>query len=417
MKQITHQLIHFLDENFKDKVNNREHTTLSSASIDFIHQILKDIKRAESKLMISSDSIQYQPIDFNKEPMPTGYDYDYFPLPIRNEIENMNKIGGIFSFKIKLRKFQIAIVCPKNKPDAIAFIKQSARQIFVWLHIVDNYAPSKCSQKLNIYLYLTSLTKTLPSDSASYIEQIHANTAFTTSCKKVTELNIFREEEWFKVFIHETFHCMGLDFSEFDAEPINKKILAIFPVNADVRLFETYCEMWAEIINVCFIAYYTNRYVENTNQLIIRIQEMIQKESVFSLFQCAKVLNYYGIEYKNLHERTTQSHHVRHHKYKEKTNILSYYILKSIFMFYADEFLQWCATHNNFSIEFNKSTPSIAETNMNEYSEFIKTHYLKKEYTKSLSALLTWFNHPRNTRNGRQNTFELQTLRMSLYEM
>jgi hypothetical protein len=63
---------------------------------------------------------------------------------------------------------------------------------------------------------------------------------------------LYRMEEWFKVFIHETFHCLGLDFSGMNVSNSNKQILQLFPGcsrDMDVRVYETYCEIWAETLD------------------------------------------------------------------------------------------------------------------------------------------------------------------------
>ena len=170
---------------------------------------------------------------------------------------------------------------------------------------------------MNIYLYMTNLKKTLPRIGKP-IKEINANTAFTTSCQPSTEMHLFREEEWFKVFIHETFHNLGLDFSEFDHTKTNAEILTIFPVKSDVRLFETYCEMWAELLNCMFITFYGPGSRE-PETLIKKTAQLVDKERVFSMFQCAKVLHFYGLDYVDLYERTQKSHMIRLTKYKEET--------------------------------------------------------------------------------------------------
>jgi hypothetical protein len=98
----------------------------------------------------------------------------------------------------------------------------------MWLYVANHYASRECSQKMNIYIYFTDFKKVLPT-SERMIHRENANTAFTTSCQTVTEINLYREEEWFKVLIHETFHNLGLDFSEVDDKSSRNAILKIFP--------------------------------------------------------------------------------------------------------------------------------------------------------------------------------------------
>jgi hypothetical protein len=275
---------------------------------------------------------------------------------------------------------------------------------------------------MNIYLYFTDLLKMLPS-SGKPIKEIHANTAFTTFCKPTTEIHLFREEEWFKVLIHETFHSLGLDFSEFDHSDTNKQILSIFPVNSDVRIFETYCETWAELLNTMFIVFYSTDKSPDLEKLIKKTEGLLDQERMFSLFQCVKILDFYGLDYSDLYERTQAAHLRRLYRYKENTHVLSYYILKSIFIFFINDFVEWCVDHNNKSLlNFNK-TPSILNKNMEEYCGFIKEHYNRNEYTALIKLIDSWYENLRdeNLRYEKinfnnNNIIELKTLRMTILE-
>ena len=69
-----------------------------------------------------------------------------------------------------------------------------------------------------IYTYiLLHLSKSLPDTNTSTLGPDNVNTAFTLACSPNSEMVIFRREEWKKVFIHETFHTYGLDFSSHDS--------------------------------------------------------------------------------------------------------------------------------------------------------------------------------------------------------
>ena len=67
----------------------------------------------------------------------------------------------------------------------------------------------------------------MPDSNIDIIDQIHVNTGFTTTCPVDSEIVIFREEEWFKVFIHETFHNFALDFSDMNNSACHKIVLDI----------------------------------------------------------------------------------------------------------------------------------------------------------------------------------------------
>jgi hypothetical protein len=211
-----------------------------------------------------------------------------------------------------------------------------------------------------------------------------------------------------------------LDFSEFDHTDTNKQVLSIFPVKSDVRIFETYCETWAETLNVMFIVvdsakgdFNSAKGDFNSAKLIKKTEQLLDQERIFSVFQCVKVLNFYGLDYSDLYERTTQAHINRLHRYKENTHVLSYYIIKSIFMFFINDYVEWCLDHNSNGLNFDK-TPSKLKNNMEEYCGFIRDHYTNKEYIGVLKNIDNWYDsvNPHNVKS-----MELQTLRMTSLEI
>jgi hypothetical protein len=335
-----------------------------------------------------------------------GNNFDWCPSEIKSHIENMKKIKYECSQEIHGRDITIHLLCSPSmaqKQVVDVFVRA-----FTWLSVAFQYSPRKCSKHINIHLYFTDLKKVLPKHGEP-IKEIHANTAFTTFCKPSTEIHLFREEEWFKVLIHESFHSLGLDFSEFDHTDTNKQVLSIFPVKSDVRIFETYCETWAETLNVMFIVVDSAKGDFNSTKLIKKTEQLLDQERIFSAFQCVKVLNFYGLDYSDLYERTTQAHINRLHRYKENTHVLSYYIIKSIFMFYINDFVEWCLDHNSNGLNFDK-TPSKLKKNMEEYCGFIRDHYTNKEYIGVLKNIDNWYDsvNPHNMKS-----MELQTLRMT----
>jgi hypothetical protein len=288
------------------------------------------------------------------------------------------------------------------------YFETAFRQIYMWLHIAFLYAPVTCSQDLTIYLYLTKLKKLLPKKGEPITEN-NVNTAFTFSCKPKNEINIFREEEWFKVLIHETMHAVGLDFSEFDHTTTNKKILELFPVKSDVRLFETYCETWAELLNILFLTFFYTKKKdkrENIPEMYKNMMILLEIEKSFSMFQLVKVLDFYGLTYDELCDKTSvETHQKRLVSYKEDTHVLSYYILKSICLFHLDAFLEWCIKHNGgFSLNFGKSKKVLVK-NLDDYCSFIREHYKKQVFLENIYSI------PR----GNKKAFEYQTMRMTVF--
>jgi hypothetical protein len=135
-----------------------------------------------------------------------GKNYDFIPREIQLYIEQTY----LWEFRVAARHIKLYISVARGEVAPA----HEATKVAEWLNIAATAAPAECSAEMDIYIYLTDLKKELPTRAdGGAVREKHANTAFTTSCRKNTEIHLFRREEWLKVFIHETFHAMGLDFS------------------------------------------------------------------------------------------------------------------------------------------------------------------------------------------------------------
>lgn len=399
LKPISNELIDFIKNHISNKINIPK-TKFSINSKKLLSNIFEHMLNGEKAF--ENANIKEKWIDFEKDKLPKGFDYDYSPEIARNQIESMQKFGCVYSFSLNGRNIQVTIIIPRTitKNDCNDKIKR----IFIWLYIATKYSNYECSRNLNIYIYLTDLTKVLPSNHKR-IQQENANTGFTTTCNTTSEIHIFRSEEWFKVLLHETFHNLGLDFSGVNNDGIDHCIYKIFPLNCEQKYFETYCEMWAETINAMFVSFLSSKN-KNIENMIKKTTDILKIEREFSIFQCVKVLHFYGIKYTDLYENTPSAAHARIHKYKETTPVFSYYILKSIMMFFIDDYIDWCASNNQMSINFNKNP-----NNLIKYCQFIREHYKNPSYIESIKSI------EKNVLNKKHPKNIMETLRMTVYEL
>jgi hypothetical protein len=361
-------------------------------------------EHAKTKILKPNDVLAFN--KKNSIQIPKGNDFNSVPKIIQTEIIKNSKIAYKYSIHIGSRIVNVSFVSPDVYDEK--FFNSCMFRIYKWIYVANFYSPKKCSQHLNIYIYLTNEMKNIPSHKGPLTE-ICVNTAFTTSCKTEAEIHIFRKEEWYKVLIHETIHCLGLDFSQFEQTDVNEYILSLFHIKSKVNLFETYCEMWAEIMNVLFISHNSILEIENIHisihKTIENAEHMLNNERRFSIFQCIKVLNFYDLKYKDLLiDKSSQN------KYKEETNVFAYYILKSLLMFHLNDFMEWCFIHNENSIDFNKQD---VENNMIEYCKLIENIYKDKQYFNIIENMTLIFDSIKVSNKNKQ---EMKTLRMSLYE-
>jgi len=415
MKEISKYLKQFLEEDFLHK--DREHwksqiPRFSNTSFRFVENIINQIKEADRAWITASKTVEEGDIDFEKQGLPKGDSYDYMVPEIRSILETRKKVGKQYFFMVGQQKVSLFLVYPFALEDPIEkvsqrkmndFFRDCLYKVYMWFYVANKVRKPGCSQNIRVYIYLSELFKMLPEEGAIF-DQKHANTAFTTSCSTQTNIHIFREEEWFKVLIHESFHCFGFDFSGESSlsELARKRVLQLFPVNSEVNLFETYCEMWGEFLNVCFYKCLAHKKKENLF-IMDKIRKSILYEKIFSCFQCAKVLDFLKMNYNELYA-DTESNHTS--KYKENTNILSYYILKSIYMVFIDDFFEWIVSKNGGSFDFLK-TPE----NIDEYLKIIEHRYRDPLYLKNTDIMKKWFHKQKNA-----DFLENKTMRMTVLE-
>ena len=293
----------------------------------------------------------------------------FIPEEIHASIIKQPVYQKVFSINIEKREYKIALIYPITTPNSQKkvdlYFTDAIHKIYSWLYLISPYISNGCSNSTDIYIFFTEHKKLISSTKLKPLGEKHVNTAFTTSCKKNTDVHIYRKEEWFKVFIHESFHNMGLDFSAMDDTISNQIILNKFPINAPhgIRLYESYCEIWAEMINIIFIAFDKTRDKTNNTLILDKIDKMIRDEMVFSIFQCVKILKHYNMTYKQLIDIKSKK---SRSQYKENSYIFSYYIAKSILFSQPNKFIDWCKRSNPNIIGFLNTKDNIAN-----YANFI----------------------------------------------
>lgn len=422
----------------------------------------------------------------------------FVPTPVLETIVSSEKIGRRVQCTMHGRAIDIVIVIPKptnpqneysrlfdSEDDANVFFENCIRRILIWLNIALRIAGTDCSNTFTCYLFLTENVKRLPKnhkrmyDTREHgdITTNHANTAFTESCTPHSVMVLFRMEEWFKVFIHETFHSLGLDFSQLPIDDSNTQMHTLFPgcsSKMDFRIYETYCEVWAETLNVLFIAYFSEmrdfpKWIQKTtknpktlktsktpktfnrtlskksntqpsrfpfsksialsstqlSRILQTAEQMLKHERMFSVFQMAKVLHYHKLSYLDLcHTLENSKIGSPKSNYSEKTQVFSYYIVKPILLFFLNDFVKWCFLHNQpktvkKSILYFRKTP---ETVL-RYGELIEKLYKQPEFVKTLNDESAKYSRTNTKSQLYQNKTDsdmnivYSTLRMSLYEM
>jgi hypothetical protein len=205
--------------------------------------------------------------------------------------------------------------------------------------------------------------------------------------------------------MHETFHNLGLDFIDIDNPAMNASVLQLFPVTiTDLRMYETYAELWAEIMNVVFITFLSDPPKKKGRLPLIKwtlvIEKMMKVEMEFTLFQVKKILNHHKLKYTDLFIPEKAAF------YHEDTQVFSYFVLKSIWMIQLNPFLEFCAKQpGGSSLKFHLS-PSNLAIFIEKMKKLAKSPILLDKYNKN-NVIST----------SKEPNFANTTLRMTLYEL
>jgi hypothetical protein len=220
--------------------------------------------------------------------------------------------------------------------------------------------------------------------------------------------------------MHETMHNYGMDFSILDISTANKKLQNIFSIRTHIKIFESYCEIWARIMNVFFECYFdiqrhslatfkpltTRKKIINNlhkqhsfslkkqprlvtrdnkdkkNIFLNMFYDFMQHESVFSLFQCVKILNFMGLDYNIISTHNVANNNIVKKFYKEETNVFAYYIIVAILISNFNNFILWCIDNNTNLINFKKE-----QTNIDSFIRFIGENYKNNDLLKTIDGL------------------------------
>ena len=344
---------------------------------------------------------------------PTKFNSNSFPKEIRKHIDELSVTELCYHFSLLNRNVKLYFIVEEaNVELKIDEYNSYVDAIIMWLYVLTEYASKPCASNLVVYFYFTSLEKHLPNSTIEILNENNVNTAFTTTCPKDSEIVVYRKEEWFKVFIHESIHNFAIDFSDMDNSACNRLILRIFPVESDVNLYESYTEFWAEIMNALFCSFFLLKEKTNMEEFLSHSEFFINFERRYSFFQLVKTLRFMGLTYTNLYSKDVNSTIMRNTLYKENTNVLSYYVIKTILLNNYQGFLFWCKKNNTSLLQFKKTS-----SNQTLFCKFISNNYKKSSMLEGVDTSHKFLNNLYTKNKKLYEKYVLTNLRMSICEM
>ena len=384
---------------------------LTTYTYDVIFHLVNQIIQADQTLANTGAKYVYNINTIHSTanvPKPVLFKDPDFPTKIMAHINRNMKLHIDYSFQINDMNVFLHFIVDEPSIDIDEF-NRYVHLIMMWLIIVKTYAVDGANANtLYLYFYFTPLVKQIPKVGET-IDKIHVNTGMTFIHNSTPmEIVIFRREEWFKVFLHETMHSFNLDFSNTYSPDTSNKIRSMFGLHeyqCDVELFEAYTEFWANIINALFCSFL---YTPNNKKddMIKNWAEIMNTEIHFSMIQMIKILKHMKIHYHDLCDPQ-----VKTPNYKENTPVLSYYIIKTILLYNFQEFLFWTSSHsdNRLKIKQDIQTQILL-------CEFIYKYFRKAPFLKKIAELERMCLNPANFGCETFNTYLFTSLRMCMVQ-
>lgn len=249
----------------------------------------------------------------------------------------------------KTRDVDITIVFSlfSNRTNMLQRYQSYVPWILHWFILCYKKTSVVCRQPMHLHLYLTPFKKTLPVTKGVVLDEEHVNTAFTWHCKPNNKMVIYREEEWFKVLIHESFHFFGFENFNKEHEILLK---TCFPAEIPLYIGEAYSEFWARTLNCFYCAFMIEKNLSRNTVMLNHFYRLMYIESSYSCYQASKVLEYNNLSYQDITGNKMK-------QYNEKTNVFCYYVVTSILMYEYQTIMKWCSIHNHnlFTIQLRNS--------------------------------------------------------------
>lgn len=265
--------------------------------------------------------------------------------------ESCSSMSNTFSIckKYGTRSVTVLLKTDRDMPDdqlpfAVSQLMTISHMFGTLKHLVVNYCAA-CQ------------LKSRPAPGVT-LDPSHVNTGATLAVGH-GEIDVWRQEEFVKVLVHESIHSLRLDIKDIPEEQLLMfyRFLridssgcrltlreAVSPVACNTKIYpnEAWTEMMADIFNVFYVS-----TILNKDHL-----ELLHIERKWSLFQAAKILDLNGFDTIESFSRESDDGSTAN-ELKQKTNVFSYYILRAGMMFNIDTFLQFIADSSVF-IRFTK---------------------------------------------------------------
>jgi glutamate synthase domain-containing protein 3 len=203
-------------------------------------------------------------------------------------------------------------------------------------------------------------------------------------------INITRKEEALKTLLHELIHFHEMDFRNIPQD-LNNLLHKHFSntteegYNMKLNLFEAYTEFIASLLNICLFYDYIGFIKKEKILFNLYINYFIDKltrQIVYTYSKCYRLIKYFNCQLVIKNGGITRC------EFNQKTNSVSYFIIKSYFYNYIIQFIKcidistmkFIYCDSSFNKLFKIINLGVNNNNLNEL--YKKSYYNEKENNK-----------------------------------
>lgn len=226
---------------------------------------------------------------------------DYLHPRLVDKVNRLSGTGRRYLLSVLGSEVSVCIAGGKRSED-----RAIVNRMLAWLRVCFSRC-SRCPATLDIILCLTAAPKKFPKKGPLTAE--HVNSGYAFRCTRHGLIVVYRREEWFKVFVHETMHAFCFDNAPETTPRVSSIGLGFEPPS----LPEAYAESWARIIS-------TLERSKNWSQ----VRQSLDGMSKHGLGAASKVMSYVS---------STSA---------PQTHVFSYYILTALILSDYESFVRKC---------------------------------------------------------------------------
>ena len=296
---------------------------------------------------------------------------EFVELYLMEHIHNELNYKHIYTIKYKNLDIILNIYSKNNSVSS-----RTINDIVERVIVCGLFKSTEVNININVDIYLTPFKKKY--DYYKPLEILGPREINSGASLVNKKLFVFRKEELNKVLVHELVHYLEID--------LNDVPFANFPhffnvsTNNKVLLNEAYTEIMALLINTCIYS----------DKLSV-VKETLNKELKYSMYQSAKILTIFKFYTAEQFFKRCDCD-----KFKQNTDIFSYFIVKTAILMDLDGFLELYYS--------NKITPY-------NFKDYVLSVTLSKKYVGYINKFMKYM------KNNKQPMSLLNTLRMTHYDL